>query len=110
MHRRSGAALSDRLRWYTMHCEAAQMLIERGANITTIRHEELVADPGTISRDLFGWLGFGADDAHVDRIADRVFAQPHATRTDVAWSDAVVRDAQAMIARFPFLAGYTLDA
>ena len=46
MHRRSGASLRDRFRWYVMYCEATQMLVERDEwPMMTLRHEDLIDDP-----------------------------------------------------------------
>jgi hypothetical protein len=111
MHRRSGAPLRDRIRWYTMHCEAAQMLIERGDNpLLTVRHEEMIAVPGTVSAALFEWLGFPTDDAHLGRISDRVMPHPNRTRQAVDWPMELRQQVETIIARFSFLEGYSLQS
>lgn len=109
MHRRSGASLLDRLRWYTMHCEAVQMLIERGEPVFLLRHEELVGAPAAVASELFMWLGQEVDEEHLDRIKGVVFRDPRRTRQEVEWEPGLVRSVERLVERFAFLSGYGLD-
>jgi hypothetical protein len=110
MHLRSGATLRERLHWFTMHCEAVQILIEReDFPIHTVRNEELIADPSAVSAGLFDWFGYPTSRAHLARIEDKVYREPASSRTRVEWPEALIRAVEEVTARFPFLIGYTFD-
>jgi hypothetical protein len=109
MHRRSGASLRDRLRWYTMHCEAIQIIIERSFPMLLIRHEDLIAEPGVVCQELFGWLGHSTSNEHLARIQSRLSAQRHRSRATVGWSPEVVQEISELTSRFTYLAGYNLE-
>lgn len=110
MHRRSRASLRDRVRWYTMHCEAIQIIIERDDfPILLVRHEDLIADSTATTRRLFDWLGFPASEEHLARIQRKVYAKPNKSRLTVEWSPEITREVLTLAARFPYLAGYGLE-
>jgi hypothetical protein len=108
MHRRSGAPVADRIRWYFMHCEAAAAI---GARLPPDRfldshHEDLLAAPDVELERLCRFLGVAADPDHVAAVKRILFAVPRRTRADVAWTDADRDAVHAGIARFPWLARY----
>jgi len=109
MHKRSGAPLQDRVRWFGLNCEALQIIVERDAcPLQVVRHETLVADPVAESKQLFEWLdlGVGEDNlAAIDALARR---KPNRARDNVEWPDEIVAQIDALCSRYPFLSGYTL--
>jgi hypothetical protein len=110
MHKRSGAPLRDRLRWYVMHCEAIQIIIEREESpIMLLRHENLIANPRAVSRDMFEWLGHPTTEEHLDLIQAKVFQEPRRTRYEIQWPDDLIREVERLQIRFPFLAGYDFE-
>jgi hypothetical protein len=111
MHRRSGASLSDRIRWYAMHCEAAQILIERDDTpIHLLRHEDLMASPEETSVELFRFLGDRLSAEQGTAIRQRVFSEPRRTHAEIAWSADLVDKVDELIGRFEFLKGYKLSS
>ena len=107
MNRRSSASLENRLRWYRMHCEATQMLIDRDEYpILTIRHEELVAHPNRAAASLFQWLGSSADESVLNAMERVIFRDVRKSRMDVIWPTETVDRVMALIDDFPFLHGY----
>ncbi len=111
MHRRSGAALRDRLGWYAMHCEAIQMIIDRDEKpIHLLRHEDLSERPVQISRELFEWLGYPTSEAHLKDIQSRVLPKPRQTRLEVEWSDELIQAVDGLTDRYAFLRGYSFHS
>jgi hypothetical protein len=108
MHQRSGASLRDRLRWYRIHCEAIQIIIERDDfPILLVRHEDLIADPFAVSTQISEWLGFPTSEEHLARIRGKVYALPHKSRLTVDWSSEIIQGVVTLTSRFPYLAGYS---
>ena len=108
MHRRSGASVANRTRWYFMHCEAAVAIGERVASdrFLACHHEDLLAAPGPEIDRLCRFLGVPADAGHIDAVADKLFSTPRSTRHSVTWQPAEIAAVHAGIARFPCLARY----
>jgi hypothetical protein len=108
MHRRSGAPPADRIRWYFMHCDAAEAIRDRlpADRFLESHHHDLLATPDDELARLCGFLGVGIDDDHRRAVRTALFASPRRTRSQVAWTAADVRAVQAGIARFPCLARY----
>lgn len=108
MHRKSGATIQDRIRWYFMHCEAIQMLIERGDTpILEMHNEELVRDAQGASRDIFNWLGYPASQQHLAEIRSVVSPTYNRARQALAWEHHLVDEVQRRASAFPFLSRYT---
>jgi hypothetical protein len=74
-----------------------------------LRHEDLVADPAATLRRLAAWLGLEAPEDWVRACAGVVFAAPHRSRHDVAWTPELVERVAKELERHPFLAGYRFD-
>lgn len=109
MHRRSGAPLRDRARFYFMHCDAAQMLYDRGHTPVEIANHELIADPSTVSARLFDGLEFPASASHLDRIAARVSKKLSRTREQVEWPSGLVTEISERAAQYAFLRGHSFN-
>lgn len=106
MHRRSGAPLADRARFYFMHCDAAQMLYDRGHAITEIRSCALIANPREEARRVFEFLDCTTDDAHLDRIAQVVHSESNQSRHLVEWPQDLIAQIERRTKYYSFLEGY----
>lgn len=109
MHKRSGASLADRTRWFFMHCDAAMALLDRGLLQFYIRHEHLAAEPRAVSDVLFQYLGHRTNPAHLERIAARVSPTPNRSRNGPAWPQELVSYIERRCADYPFLTGYSFS-
>jgi hypothetical protein len=112
MHRRSGATLADRTRWYFMHCDAAEALRARlpADRFLESHHDDLLGSPDDELARLCGFLGVRVDDDHRHAVRRALFSSPRRTRSEAAWTAAHVGAVQAGIGRFPCLARYAGSA
>lgn len=108
MHRRSGATIADRIRWYFMHCDAAEALRSRlpADRFIESHHEDLLTDPDAEIDRLCGFLAVAVDGTHLSAVRNTLFTSPRRTRSQVTWAPAEVAAVQAGIDRFPCLARY----
>lgn len=110
MHRRSGASLDDRARWYFMHCDAAAALMARDeAPLHLIRNEDLTADAEGAAKGLFDWLGYGAEPAHLARVRGVVKPAPNLSRNTVTWPQELIGEIEARARHYTFLDGYRFE-
>ena len=112
MHRRSGASLANRTRWYFMHCDAAAAIAERlpSDGYVESHHDDLLATPAEEIERLCTFLGLPLDPDHVEVVMKLLFDRPRRTGTAVPWSAADEAAVRAGIARFPSLARYVKDS
>jgi hypothetical protein len=73
----------------------------------TICHEALVDEPHRQLGHLCGFLSVEADDAYVEACARILFPSPRRTREAIEWPRSAVAAVDDVIARHPFLEGYT---
>lgn len=106
MHQRSGASLSNRARWFFMHCEAVMMLLERGESLLEIEHETLTVDAEGQSLRIFNSLGLETSPGHLAAIRSRVNPNARRSRDSVEWTADLERQIRADCARYPFLQRY----
>lgn len=108
MHRRSGASIADRIRWYFMHCEAAAALARRlpGDRFLESHHAALLAAPTDELGRLIDFVGLERDGAHLDSIRQMLFARPRRTAGEVAWRAEEIAEVARRMAEFPFLHRY----
>jgi hypothetical protein len=107
MHQRSGASLINRMRWYFMHCEAIQAIIEQAElNIHTIYHEELLNKPARVVEQLYGFLGHISPNGIMHRIKRVLFSSPHETRLPLDWPQYAVDEIRRRMRCFGFLSRY----
>lgn len=111
MHKRSGAPVRDRIRWYVMHCEATEALRERlpADRYLDSHHEDLLDDPGQEIGRLCRFLGLPVEPDHITAVREKLFPSPRRTRDSVAWAAADLAALRAGIDRYPFLARYGAD-
>jgi hypothetical protein len=113
LHQRNtrGTALDQMIEGYFALCRGVAETRSRfGDDVIHVRHEDLLADPGTALRRLCRFLDLDADDDYVDDCAGILFTSPRRTRHATAWTDAQLRRVQAGIAEYPFLDGYDFDS
>jgi hypothetical protein len=111
MHARSGAPIADRIRWYFMHCDAAEAIRERlrADRFLDCHHEDLLADPRGVVEKLCGFLEIPIDAGHVAAVQRKLFTQPRRTRDNIVWKDEDVRAIRDGMARFECLSRYPAD-
>jgi hypothetical protein len=112
MHRRSGAPLADRIRWYFMHCDAAEAIRDRlpAERFIDSHHDDLLSAPDEEVARLCRFLGVDVDADHLAAVRATLFAAPRRTRTHVPWTEADLAGVRAGIDRFPCLARYAASA
>lgn len=108
MHRRSGASIADRIRWYFMHCEAAAALEGRLAaeRFLESHHASLLTDPEGELRRLCDFLDLPPDAAHLEAVRGMLFARPRRPATEIEWEARDLAEITARMADFPFLDRY----
>jgi pimeloyl-ACP methyl ester carboxylesterase len=108
MHRRSGLSIRDRIRWYFMHCEAAEAMRERlpADRFLESHHATLLADAAGELGQVGRFLGLPHDGAHVAAVQSLLFEQPRRTADALAWSPAEIGEIADRIGDFPCLARY----
>jgi len=108
MHRRSGASIADRLRWFAAHCEAVAAIGERlpPDRFMHVHHEDLVLQPEDEIRKCCRLLGIDYEEGHVAEVKKLLFKQPNRTRYQVSWSAQEISAAKSIIDRFPWLSRY----
>ena len=109
MHRRSGATLRDRARWYFNHCEALAALLDRGIDMTPVYHERLIADPVRSASLLFEAIGVPSPGENgLAAIRQMLFTRPSRTRDQVLWPETLRIEIATRIKTFNFLAEYDM--
>jgi hypothetical protein len=108
MHRRSGASLADRTRWYFMHCDAAAALEERlpADRFLNSHHADLLTDPAGELQRLCAFLGLPACDEHRAAVTRRLYDRPRRTADSVPWTAGQIADVLSRMAQFDFLHRY----
>jgi hypothetical protein len=108
MHRRSGASLEDRTRWYFMHCDAAAALRERlpAARFLDSHHADLLAEPAGELRRLGEFLGLPTCDDHRAAVTRLLYDRPKRTADSVPWTAGQIEGVARRVAQFDFLHRY----
>jgi hypothetical protein len=108
MHGRSGASLSDRARWYFMHCDAAEAIRDKTVESCYLdtHLETLLAKPDEVIPQVTSFLGLEPSEEHLAACKGMLFAEPRRTRYDVAWEEDLVSDMLDRMKRYDFLQPY----
>jgi sulfotransferase family protein len=110
MYHRSGASLLNRTRWYFMHCEAAQALIERSdLKLHTVTHEHLIAYPEFEISMIYRFLGHDMPEKLIDPIRRVLMPTVRKTRETVDWPRPVIEEITSQMKRFRFLDQYASE-
>jgi len=108
MHRRSGAPIEDRIRWYFMHCEAAAAVRSRqpGDRFLEAHHADLVADPAAELARLLAFVALPPDDSHLEAIRGLLFSRPRRSSENIDWQPAQIAEIALRMKDFAFLDRY----
>jgi hypothetical protein len=108
MHRRSGASLEDRTRWYFMHCDAAAALQERlpATRFLDSHHADLLAEPTAELCRLGEFLGLPTCDDHRAAVTRLLYDRPRRTADSVPWTAGQIAGVARRMAQFDFLHRY----
>lgn len=108
MHRRSGAPITDRLRWFAAHCEAVAAIGERlpPNQFMHVHHEDLVLQPEDEIEKCCRLLGVYYEASHAVEVKKVLFKRPKRPRDHVLWSPCDIDEARAIIHHFPWLSRY----
>jgi hypothetical protein len=104
--------LPEAIRWFSMwsrNLEVVRARLHPDEQLET-RHERLVAAPVDELARITGFLGVDAPPDYLDRCAEAVWASPRRSRHSVPWNDDQVAEVDGLIARYPWLEGYTFDS
>lgn len=101
-------SLEESAEFYFRHCETTARLdgLCSPSEFVTVRHEELIREPGRVLADVCAFLGLELYPRYVEDCASIVYESPAYTRQHVDWSDALLRDVEERIRRNAVLQGY----
>jgi hypothetical protein len=80
-----------------------------GDRVMDLRHEDLVAAPPEQLTRLCHFLGLEPTPDYLESCAKVVFDSPRQSRREVSWPPKLLAKVEKRIARYDFLAGYSLD-
>jgi len=108
MHRRSGASLEDRTRWYFIHCDAAAALRDRlpATRFLESHHADLLTDPAAELRRLCDFLHLAHCDDHRASVTRLLHDRPRRTADLVPWTASQVEAVTSRMRQFDFLHRY----
>lgn len=107
MHRRSGASLLDRARWYFTHCDAAMALHARHPeHWLDLHHETLLADPQQTLSRLITHCGLDAPADYLAACRGLLNPSPAARAAELNWDQATLAFIAQRMPEYPFLAPY----
>jgi hypothetical protein len=104
--------LAEAIRWFTLwsrNLDVVRHELRDDEQLET-RHERLVAAPTDELQRVTDFLGVDADPAYLEQCAASVWPSPRRSRTSVMWSDEQIHEVDDVIARYPWLRGYTFDS
>ena len=105
---RGGRSVGDAIADYAGQCERVSMLADGQTAVRMIRYEDLVSRPGATVSGICDFLRIPIEEAHVKGCEELVRpVRPERHRID--WSPADILAVEALIKRFDFLRGYSLE-
>jgi hypothetical protein len=112
MHRRSGAPIADRIRWYFMHCDAAAAVAHRlpPERFLESHHADLLAAPENELARLVDFVGLKWDESHLEAVRQMIFPKPRRTAVEVAWRSEEIAEIVRRTSEFPFLHRYLAES
>jgi hypothetical protein len=112
MARRAGNSLEENIQRYfnASAVNARLMQSNGGADIITLRHEDLIARPRESLKRLVEFMGLQADDGYLTDCAGVLFAAPSKTRLKARWEKPLIDAVHSRIGEYPFLSGYSFDS
>lgn len=103
--------LAESARFYFAHCDTTARLgtLCRPGELLTLRHEEMLRDPGAVLARLCTGLGLAPYPGYLEDCSAIVFPQGTFTRHKVEWTPALRGEVAARSASYAHLAGYAWD-
>ena len=111
MHRRSGAPIADRIRWYFMHCEAVAAIENRlpPERFLESHLAVLLAAPADELGRLVDFVGLERDEAHLEAVRQKLFSRPRRTAGEVVWRAEEIAEVARRMTEFSFLHNYLAE-
>lgn len=111
MHRRSGAPIADRIRWYFMHCEAVAAIEIRlpPERFLESHLAVLLAAPADELGRLVDFVGLERDEAHLEAVRQKLFSRPRRTAGEVVWRAEEIAEVARRMTEFSFLHNYLAE-
>ncbi|HEX6307161.1 MAG TPA: sulfotransferase domain-containing protein [Longimicrobiales bacterium] len=108
MHRKGQpgvVTLDDAIARYPEHCEGVRIALD-SADVLTLDHETLTADPHATIRELCEFVGLAPHADHIDAAARIVHPSARRSRDLVEWTPEQTERVLAIMDRYPFLVQY----
>ncbi len=80
------------------------------SEVVTLRHEDIIARPKELLKQMVDFVGLQADEAYLSDCASLVFKSPSKSRFKAHWNDQLISAIQSRIDQQPFLQGYTFES
>ena len=108
MHKRSGAPVKDRTRWYFMHAEAICSIQERMEDeyFIHVHHEDLIHSPDEVISGLITFLQLQTNPDYLYSCRTLVFDKPKSTRELISWKREEIEEIADRAAKYSFLQRY----
>ncbi len=101
-----GSAVAE----YLALCATVDRLRDRlGPAVLDVAHESLLARPQEVLGEICTFVGLDPEAPYLDACAGILFGTPRRTRHDVTWTQALVDQVEAAIARYQVLGHYSWD-
>jgi hypothetical protein len=112
MHLKSGAPVGDRIRWYSVHCEAVAAISERmpGNRFLHVHHEELIQRPSVVLANCCRFLDVPFSDAYLERCKPLLLGVPRQTRRQVEWTALEIDRVRELMDSFHWLERYRKES
>lgn len=109
MARRTGDALERCIERHRNRTAMNRSLVESSApeSVLTVRHEDVIESPAAELAKMCKFLGVDATEEYLSACAGIVYRSPHLSRHRVEWSQRNRTAVERIIARTPFLEGYS---
>lgn len=110
-HPAADPSLTATIDTYTLLCDtvATVKAAVGPAAMLDLRHEDLLRDPATHLSELTRFVGLEAPADYLGDCAGILYTSPNRTRDRVTWTRDLTARVQALVDRFDFLAGYSLE-
>ena len=112
MRLKSGAPVGDRIRWYSIHCQAVAAIIERmpGNRFLHVQHEDLIQRPSEVLRNCCEFLDVMFSDAYLERCKPLLIDSPRQTRRQVKWTSQEIDHVRELIHSYYWLECYRQES
>lgn len=106
----SSNVIDEAITVYFRYAEVVQQFINNTNHpIFHLRHEDFVANPREVFRQMLCFLDLNADEAFINNACSIVFENTNKSRGKVAWTTAQVERVRQLSANYHYLRGYFED-